>query len=86
MRPLSSLFAGSALNPYESNLRSEATMKRQPTCGSSRGSLICLLMVLFTAGAFSLVIFARSGSDSSPSGKVIARTYYPPIQLLISPF
>ena len=48
-------------------------MKRQPTCGSSRGSLICLLMVLFTAGAFSLVIFGRSGSDSSPSGKVIAR-------------
>jgi len=34
---------------------------------------ICLLMMLLTAGAFSLVIFARSGSDSNPNSKVIAR-------------
>jgi len=48
-------------------------MKRLPTSGSSKRNVICLVMVLLTAGSLSLVIFARTDSDSSSNSKVIAR-------------
>jgi hypothetical protein len=48
-------------------------MKRQLTSGSSKRSVICLLMMLFAAGVFSVVILPRSYSHSSPNSKIIAR-------------
>jgi hypothetical protein len=48
-------------------------MERQLSCGSSRLSVVSLLMILFIVGALSLGIFARPGSDLSPTGTVIAR-------------
>ena len=48
-------------------------MRPQLTARSWRRWVIGLVMMYFTAGAFSGMIFAQRDSDSSPSGKVIGR-------------